>query len=232
MSNHSKENHKKLKFHQTCQTLPLRRWINLQNSVDENGVADARHLLVDEVWPEGYEDSELIIVYDRIRKEWNKLNGEEINEEQLYYEKDAHLYDMAKMQCLDCAHRMIGVSEVWEFQSIIAGAEGLEDYSRFLENESKELRDNANDLLKNYGFKLSSKQDIEQKYKQISQKVINNVKEKRREFKKINLVFEDFIIPIATTFKMNPVDLYDITCAMYISFVNRMKKMNELNKDG
>lgn len=208
--------------------------INLQNSVDENGVADARHILIDDIWPDNYEDPELITAVEKIMIEWNKLNGQDISFNEIYYKKDMILYERAKLHCLDCAYRMIGVSDVWEFKSIVLAGKGLKEESEFLLKESKEMYDSAIELLIKYNFRnLKTTKDIEQKSKQIEQKLINDIDDARKDNKKHNLIFEDFIIPISIIFKMNPSDLYDITCSMYISFINRMKKMNELsNKNG
>ena len=87
-STHLNENQLKLKYHRTCQTLPLRKLIGLQNSVDDNGVADSRHILVDDVWPDDYIDPELIPVTEKILVEWSKLNGREVNLEEEYYKKN------------------------------------------------------------------------------------------------------------------------------------------------
>lgn len=233
MSNLSKENlkQKKLKYHQTCQTLPLRKLINLQNSVDENGVADSRHILIDDIWPEDYNDPDLIPATEKILVEWNKLNGHELNLEEEYYKKDKLLYERNKLQCLDLAYKMINSSEIWEFLSVMKGGAGRKKESAFLLEESKKIQEEALDLLKQFGFKnIKTKNDIIQKHKQVTQKLMSDVVDERNNNKKPDLIFEDFIIPIATTFKMNPVDLYNITCSMYVSFVNRMIKMNEQSK--
>jgi len=186
--------------------------INLQNSVDENGVADARHILIDEVWPEDYEDSNLIQAVEKIMIEWNKLNGIEHDMDELLYKQDSNLYDRAKLEALELAYICCNLAESAEILGNI---------------KEKELcLKECDDILNKFNiYGLKTKHDIEQKSKQIEQKIKDDIKENIRKHKhKKNINFYDLIIPIEIYFKKDIDE--NITCAKFISYVNKLKNVS------
>lgn len=132
----------KKKYHKTCQTLPLRKLVNLQNS-RVNGVGDNRHILVDYEWEEDYQDEELSFWVDKIYREWQELTGGNFYD-MMFENADVKLYDILRTEALKAMYLadLLGQLDV---------VKEISDKFRF--------------------GNLKSRSDFEQKIKQIEQKI-------------------------------------------------------------
>lgn len=208
------KSYQKKPFHRTCQTLPLRKLVNLRNS-RINDVGDSRHILEEYYWEDDYQDEELAIHVENILKEWDELTGSR-SYEQMFEKQDSMLYDNLRIKVLDLSYRIHGVVEYSKVFSDLYEDEELNE----LVDELQSLETN---VLKDFKFSyLKSQNDMVQKSKQIESKLTDDLKEYKEKSEKAGKwSFEDMILPIEIRLKKD-VDL-EITCNKYISYINILK---------
>jgi hypothetical protein len=196
---------KRLKFHKTCQTLPLRKLVNLQNSRNKDGIGDNRHILEVDEWPEDYKDRELNGAIDNILREWQELSGSSFYDD-MFKISDKYTYDKLRLNVLDFCHRIIG---------LITLSNALDK-----SDVAKEFNEMLNEIKHKFKFEhLNTQNDFTQKYNQIQQRILIEHKERKEEYSgEVN--FNDLIVPIEIYFKK---DIHrDITCAKYLSYKKRI----------
>jgi hypothetical protein len=81
----------KLPYHKSCQSLPLRKLIAALNE------KEVRNLLIDDIWPDNYEDIGLYKIFDVIIKEYCLLKGDNSYEEAIK-EKGFELNDKNRIK--------------------------------------------------------------------------------------------------------------------------------------
>lgn len=134
----------------------------------------------------------------------------------MFDKEDVKLYDVLRMKALDVSFRLHGIVEY------------SEEFVKFFEDEElkslvDDLKGIETNLLDEFRFKnLKTRNDIEQKSKQIQQKLIDRHKEQQEKAEKTGKWnFEDMVIPIEIHYKIN-VDP-EITCAKYAGYIKRIK---------
>lgn len=190
--------------------MPLRKLVNLQNS------GDSRHILISDEWSEGYNDPSLKDAVDSIMREWQELTGTNFYDD-MFYKADAKIYDALRLTALDISYRLGGLESI--------GNAYIEAYGEHEEliTVVKELKELKEDVLNEFRFKVRTINDIEQKSKQIQEKVAQQIEEETKKQKSAKIYFDDLIVPIEIQFKIT-IDK-DITCAKYASYLRQIKQM-------
>jgi hypothetical protein len=165
----------------------------LQNSQISPAGADYRNLLLSDEWPEGYEDSELVNVYENIIIELQEIRGVKFYENHIEKEK-AKQYDLLRIRALEFA--------------CMAGYMGF--YNQ------------RDEILKAFKFKgIKTLQDIDSKKQQIIQKLeIEHSENQNKHYVKLN--FEDILTDLKHSFPGVVFD-YNITVAEYESWQKKIK---------
>jgi hypothetical protein len=137
----------------------------------------------------------------------------------MFEKQDSMLYDNLRIKALDLSFRIHGVV----------------DYSKQFVDiyEDEELAELVNDLqllessvLSDFKFKyLKTQNDIQQKSKQIEDKLKNDLTEEKAKSEKVGKwSFSDMVSPLEIKLKKD-IDL-EITCEKYISYINIIKSQN------
>ena len=153
------EQQEKLAAHKSCQTLPLRKLVNLQNSqIKNNGYFDLKHLLVSDDWPDNYQDETLVDNYNAIMIEWQELRGDNFYLNN-FDKQTSKQYDLLRIHALELINKCFYLG----FEDII------------------------NEISEKFRFRgITSKEIVLSKIEQIKQK-LELEEEEKTEFKKINL---------------------------------------------
>jgi hypothetical protein len=199
------QSQEKLAAHLTCQTLPLRKLVNLLNSRNKNGIGDNRHILVDDYWPEDYSDPKLSDIADKILKEWEQLIGSNFYTDN-FRRSDKFQYEKLRIYALDYIYRARGILE------------NIKD--TVFEEDIKELEEGIEDISREFKFKnIKTAKDADAKIKQIVQKLELEAEEAKTS--KI-IIFEDLLTNLQEYFPKIEFKT-DITCAMYASWYRKAK---------
>lgn len=168
-------------------------------------MADARHILVVDEWPEDYSDPELVIVADKIMQEWEGLRGEN-----LFYSRQLNLLMQINKDRLR-ADALLLVSKAIRINSILFDGE---------------LAYFINKILSDFKFQnLKSYEEIINKHNQIVNKINNRlgqIQNNKSGSESEYLKFEDLIAEVEDKLPNVKCD-FDITVAKYEAFKRRIK---------
>lgn len=146
-----KKQSSKLPYHKSCETLPLRKLIKLQNSgIDGNG--DNRHILVTYDWDYDYEDNELSHHVDNIYKEWQEITGNNFYDS-MFEMQDKIMYDYLRIEALNCMYLALKLNQIDIANDIsvkfkLVGLKSLYDIAQKIKQIETKISD-AKDLATN-----------------------------------------------------------------------------------